>query len=161
MLLPEWYSNQSIPSIIRSVPSSFTIFVSPHTGENMMITPERKLKCYAVLWLLDNHAHLKQTVWWSTSLFSARPCSWTTRMWCCVVVCNLWGSITYWSLYSSSTDHITENERYRDTVWHVSRVKREASLCATTTLHTLCLFEPTLPFSISVFSLRIDEQSNL
>lgn len=146
MLLSAYYCHKSRPSI-RFLFIHFHCFVSLrlHTGENMMITPERKLKCYAVLWLLGNHAHLKQTVWWSTSLFSARPCSWKTRMWCSVVVSNLWGCINYQTLCSSSADPITKIERYRHCMWHMYRMlDARLLLCNTTIVHSL--FLPPLPF---------------
>lgn len=101
----------------------------------MIKAPERKLKCYAVLWLFDDHALLRQTTCWSTSLFSARPCSWM-RMWGCVVVCNLWGCITYqeFVFFKCRSYHLNW-EIQTCCVTHVSHVRCRTSLCTATIVH--------------------------
>lgn len=104
-------------------------------GVNMIKAPERKLKCYAVLWLFDDHALLRQTTCWSTSLFSARPCSWM-RMWGCVVVCNLWGCITYQEfVFIKCRSYHLNWEIQTCCVTHVSHVRCRTSLCTATIVH--------------------------
>lgn len=133
-------------------------------GENTIVTPERKLKCYAVLWLLIiMHSGSRQCAE-APLCFPPALCSRATRMWCCVAVCDLLSEMSCRRCCTMLTLSI-KKRRDASAVCDTSYTAgRDAFLCNTTIACRLCLFIfffRTTIFSIWVCPWRINEQSNL
>lgn len=131
------FLNKSVPSVSQHHPHWLLNISPPSSSQGGKSNATLSHDCLV----------LNQTLCWGTSLFSARPCSWTTRMWCCEVVFNLWGCINYQFVLFKFRSYHDSWELHARTQ-NATALTCTGCLCATTTERRLCLFYPSLSVQI-------------